>query len=204
MTSDVLVVPEVHAPEIRSRLHRMYDVVTSVMTVLVAVLGVLALIVALMTRLSAKQEYTVFGHPVMTVLSGSMSPAVRTGDLIWDKQIQSTAQASSLHVGQIISFRDPSNASMVLTHRIHAVNSTDGQVTGYVTKGDANNAPDAVAVPPSNVLGIYGGKIPRGGYVLNALHKPQVLGLLIASPLLWLLSGWLFAYGRRPEEVDQS
>ena len=204
MTTEALAVSEVHAPVLRSRLHKAYDVVTSFMTVVVAVVGVLALIVAVMTRLSAKQEYTIFGHPVMTVLSGSMTPAIRTGDLIWDKQIQSTAQASTLHVGQIISFRDPSAPSKVLTHRIHAVNQTAGQVTAYVTKGDANNAPDSVAVPPSNVIGIYEGKIPRGGYVLNALHQPQVLGLLIASPLLWLLSGWLIAYGRRPEEVDQS
>jgi signal peptidase len=184
----------------KSRLFRLYDVTTSVVTVVVAVVGVLALVVAVMTRLSAKQEYTVFGHPVMTVLSGSMSPAVKTGDLIYDKQIHSTAEADGLHVGQIISFRDPSAPTKVLTHRIHAVNRTGAQVTGYVTKGDANNAPDLVAVPPSNVIGVYEGKIPRGGYVLNALHKPQVLGLLVASPLLWLLSGWLIAYGRRPEE----
>jgi signal peptidase len=179
---------------------RAYDLTTSLITVVVAVVGVLALVVAVMTRLSAKQEYTMFGHPVMTVLSGSMSPAIRTGDLIYDKQIRSTAEASNLHVGQIITFRDPSAPSQVLTHRIHSVSSTNGKVTGYVTKGDANNAPDRVAVPPGNVIGIYEGKIPRGGYVLNALHKPQVLGLLIASPLLWLLSGWLIAYGRRPDE----
>ena len=203
MTSEALAMPEMQAPVDRSPLYRVYDAATSVMTVVVAVVGVLALVVAVMTRLSAKQEYTVFGHPVMTVLSGSMTPAIRTGDLIVDKQIHSTAQASGLHAGQIISFRDPSAPTKVLTHRIYAVNRTAGQVTGYVTKGDANNAPDAVAVAPGNVIGIYEGKVPRGGYVLNALHKPQVLGLLIASPLLWLLSGWLIAYGRRPEEVEK-
>ena len=197
MTTEVLTAPD------KSRLFRLYDVTTSAMTVVVAMIGVLALVVAVMTRLSAKQEYTIFGHPVMSVLSGSMSPGIKTGDLIYDKQIRSSAQASGLHVSQIISFRDPAAPSKVLTHRIHAVNRTNGQVTGYVTKGDANNAPDLTAVPPGNVIGIYEGRIPRGGYVLNALHKPQVLGLLIASPLLWLLSGWLIAYGRRPdEEVD--
>jgi signal peptidase len=204
MTTETLSLPETHLPAAKSRLHRLYDATTSVMTVIVAAVGVLALIVAVMTRISSKQEYTMFGHPVMSVLSGSMSPAIKTGDLIIDSQMHSTAEARGLHVGQVITFRDPSAPSKVITHRIHAIETEGGAVTGYVTKGDANNAPDRVAVPPSNVIGVFDHKIPRGGYVLNALHKPQVLGLLIASPLLWLLSGWLIAYGRRPEEVDRS
>ena len=184
-------------------IRRMYDAVTMTMTIAVAVVGVLSLIAAVVTRMSAKQEYTVFGHPVLTVLSGSMSPVIRTGDLIVDNPVTSTAAASKLHVGQIITFRDPT-AAKVLTHRIYAVQGASGHATAYVTKGDANNAPDAVAVPTANVIGVYDDKIPRGGYVLNSLHEPLVLGLLIASPLLWLLSGWLIAYARRPEEVDET
>lgn len=198
MTTETLVAREAVGAS-TSLPRRLYDGVTGLMTVIVAVVGVLALVIALVTRFSANQQYTVFGHPVMIVLSGSMTPLIRTGDLVIDQQVTAST-AASLHVGQIISFRDPADSSKVITHRIHAVNVVNGEVASYVTKGDANNAPDATPVPPKNLIGLFDHKIPRGGYVLNALHKPLVLGLLIASPLLWLLSGWLIAYGRKPEE----
>lgn len=35
--------------------------------------------------------------------------------------------------------------------------------------------------------------------MLNALHKPLAIMLLVAAPLLWLLSTWLFALAKEDE-----
>jgi signal peptidase len=168
--------------------------------VLLSMTAVLATVIAIATHLSRNGEYTAFGHPVMTVLSGSMTPVIRTGDLIIDNPV-TPAQASSLHPGQIISVRESPGSQRIISHRIVAVKVAHGTVS-YVTKGDANNAPDGTPRPASDVVGVFRFAVPRGGYVLAALHRPLVLGLLLASPLLLLLAGPLFQLARRMDAPD--
>jgi signal peptidase len=175
-------------------------VVSTIITVLVSIVAVLAIILAIATHFSRDGQYTAFGHPVMTVLSGSMTPVIRTGDLIVDNPVTAT-QASDLHVGQIISVRDAPGSQTIITHRIVAVKVVHGAVS-YVTKGDANNAPDTPLRPAPDVVGVFRFAIPRGGYVLSALHHPLVLGLLLASPFLWFLAGPLFQLARRMDEQN--
>jgi signal peptidase len=134
----------------------------------------------------------------MTVLSGSMTPVIRTGDLIVDNPV-TAAQARQLHAGQIISVRETPYSHSVITHRIIAVQVHAG-VVNYVTKGDANNAPDTVLRPSSDVIGVFRLAVPRGGYILAALHRPLVLGLLLASPVLWFLAAPLYRLARRMDE----
>lgn len=162
----------------------------------------LGVVVAAASHLSGTKQYTVFGHPVLTVLSGSMSPTIRTGDLIVDDQI-APGQAAFLKVGQIITFRSPTDASKFFTHRIFAVRHTRDDVT-FVTKGDANNAPDAVPVPASDVVGVFRDRVPFGGYVLNALHNTIVLVLLAASLLFWVASMQLFRLARARRRSEMS
>jgi signal peptidase len=170
-------------------------VLGSVVAVLAAMIAVLAITSAIATHFSRDGQYTAFGHPVMTVLSGSMTPVIRTGDLIVDNPV-TEAQARSLHAGQIISVREAPGSQVIITHRIVAVKVAHGTVS-YVTKGDANNAPDTTLRPASDVVGVFRLAIPRGGYVLAALHRPIVLGLLLASTVLWFLAGPLFRLARR-------
>ena len=51
---------------------------------LVSVLAALAMVIAIATHLSSRSQVTAFGHPLLTVLSGSMAPVIKTGDLIID------------------------------------------------------------------------------------------------------------------------
>lgn len=171
------------------------DVVTSVLSVVLAVVAPLAIVVAIATHFSPSGQYTVFGHPTLTVLSGSMTPTIRTGDLIIDNPV-TRAQASHLHIGQVITFHESAGSQGVITHRIVAVvTQPDGSVA-YRTKGDANNMVDTTPRPATAVVGVFRNRIPAGGYVLNALHRPLVLGLLLASPLLWFLAEPLRRWAR--------
>jgi signal peptidase len=156
------------------------------LTALTVLLLSLSITLSIASHRSPDGQYTVLGHPVMSVLSGSMTPAIRTGDLVIDEPV-SAAQAAHLHVGQIITFSSPTDRDVFFTHRIVGIHHS-GTSVSYVTKGDANNAPDAVAVPSASIVGLYSHKIPYGGYILNALHKPIVLALLVLSLLLGLLA----------------
>jgi len=163
--------------------------------VVLSVAAALAAVIAVATHLSRDGAYTAFGHPVMTVLSGSMTPVIRTGDLIVDNPV-TPEQARSLQPGQIISVREAPGSQKIITHRIVAVKVRHGTVS-YVTKGDANNGPDRTLRPAPDVVGVFRFAVPRGGYILAALHRPLVLGLLLAGVLLSLLAGPLFRLARR-------
>jgi signal peptidase len=174
----------------------MLGVANAVVCMIVAVVAALALVLAVGTHF-APRSLTVAGHPLLNVMSGSMAPTIRTGDLVVDRHVSAT-EAQHLAVGQIITFTPQAGVTATITHRIDRVVQTDGGV-GYVTKGDANNAADSDVVNAAQVVGVYDFKISRGAYVVSALRKPLTLGLLLAAPALWLLSGWFFALARRVE-----
>ena len=169
---------------------------TTTVTVLIALVAVLTITIAIGSRTSADGQRMVFGQPVMTIISGSMTPTIAVGDIVVDAPV-TAAQASHLHVGQIISFRAAPGSAEIVTHRM-AVRVQNGAVS-YITKGDANNSADSTPRPASDVIGLYRFAIPRGGYVLVAMHTPRVLIMLLASALLWIVAGLSFWIAARPE-----
>lgn len=204
MTLTTTAVPssphETVSPDAQTSAWRMYwGLLSTAITVLVVVIASVAVVIAVATHFATDGEYTVFGHPVMTVLSGSMTPAIKTGDLIVDNRV-GAKQATHLKVGQIASFYDSTTSKTVITHRVVGLTIVNGEVA-YTTKGDANQSADLVPRPASDVIGTFDYAIPRGGYVLTALHRPLVLGLLLASPVLWFIAGPLYAYARRLDQA---
>ncbi|MEA2827132.1 MAG: signal peptidase [Actinomycetota bacterium] len=192
--------PPVAGPAVRRGVWRtLSGIVSTVVGILLGGIALLAVVVAISSHFSPPGQLAIAGHPVMSVLSGSMAPVINTGDLVVDNKL-TPAQAAGLQPGQIISFHPTAGSPQIFTHRIVAVEVTPEGSVSYVTKGDANDSRDSDAIASTNIVGLYHSRIPAGGYVLAALHRPMVLGLLIASPLLWLLSGSLFAWAREEEE----
>ena len=183
--------------QVRSPRRWYLKALTTTVTILISLVAVLTIAIALGSRTSADGQRVVFGHPVMTIISGSMTPTIAVGDIVVDAPV-TAAQASQLHVGQIISFRAAPGSAEIITHRIVAVRVQDGAVS-YITKGDANNTADATPRPASDVIGLYDFSIPRGGYVLVAMHTPRVIVMLLASALLWIVAGVCFWIAARPE-----
>ncbi|MDA8331937.1 MAG: hypothetical protein M0027_12220 [Candidatus Dormibacteraeota bacterium] len=71
----------------------------------------------------------------------------------------------------------------------------------YRTKGDANPAPDALLVPATSVLGVYQGRVPLAGYVLNGLHQQVAFVILVMIPVVYIVVGetrrrWIAAGSR--------
>jgi signal peptidase len=178
-------------------------IVSTVTGVVFGGIALLAVVIAVSTHFAADGQLGVFGHPVMTVLSGSMAPSINTGDLVVGNRL-TPAQAASLSAGQVISFHPTASSPQVFTHRIVAVEVSPDGAVAYATKGDANDSQDGALIPSTNIVALYQSRIPYGGYILNALHQPMVLGLLLASPLLWLLSGALFKWARETDEPTSS
>lgn len=115
---------------------------------------------------------SIFGFKPFMVLSGSMESEIRKGDLIITKIVD----PEILKTDDVIAFRDA--AGTVTTHRIIDVVEKGG-VTYFVTKGDNNSSQDQNLVELSDVEGIYIGRIPGIGSLMESLSKPTTILILL-------------------------
>lgn len=92
------------------------------------------------------------------ILTGSMEPGIEPGDLVL---IDKTA-CGSLREGDIIQFK---RGDYAVVHRVVKITQAEDDQTAYITKGDANNAPDTEAVLADDVIGRYLFRIPKIGYI---------------------------------------
>src|SRR5207302_11162444 len=65
----------------------------------------------------------------------------------------------------IVTFRDPGEASTLITHRVRSVRIESGTVH-VATKGDANNSVERWSIPAGGSIGLVVAHVPRIGYAL--------------------------------------
>lgn len=165
-------------------MRRLLGILNVLMTAaLVGVIGVTAFL-AFSARLSRDRIPTLMGNKVLTVLSGSMEPAIRTGDAILVKPL---APDQTIREGEIITFRSSEQREMLITHRVVGVVAVNGEPRAYVTKGDANDTADLSTVGRDQVFGVYQGRILYLGYISNFLRKPAAILFLVILPGLVLI-----------------
>lgn len=83
------------------------------------------------------------GGTALTVLTGSMEPTIRPGDLV---AIRPTP-VEQLHVGDVITFQPRPGDPTLITHRIVRIQLGAATGTVVVTRGDANGADDPPIIP---------------------------------------------------------
>ena len=140
-----------------------------------AALGVLA---GLLLALTLPR---LFGMPVLVVLSGSMEPALGTGDVV----IESRISPLDAKVGDIVTFRNPERPDRLITHRVRSVRARPGDVS-FTTKGDANNTVETWQIPREGGIGRVEYRIPRLGYVVAWISGPAARLFLVIVPALLL------------------
>ena len=123
------------------------------------------------------------GYSPLIVLTDSMYPNIKRGDLI----ITKAADAKDVKVGDVISFFDPDGSgTSVLTHRVVELVEEDGKLF-FRTKGDANNSEDPSLAPAENLIGLYQSKINGAGNVAMFLQSTPGLIVCIGVPLVLLV-----------------
>lgn len=134
----------------------------------------------------------------MIVLTDSMYPQIKSGDLIFCR----TVDADKVEVGDVISFFDPSgNGSSVVTHEVIEIIG-DGSTVSFRTKGINNNTEDKVAVPSANLVGKYTGfRLPGAGRVALFMQTTYGLILCVLVPVLLFVGGDMLS--RRKGEKAQ-
>jgi signal peptidase len=142
----------------------------------------------------------VMGGRSFTVMSGSMTPTILTGDVVLDERIHPL----DARIGDIITFQDPQRARL-LTHRLRSVRRV-GDKLQMVTKGDANNATEQWAIPVRGELGRVRYRVPMVGRLLWRTKTPQARIFMVALPAAVLgvleLAGIWRPRRRRRHEPD--
>lgn len=121
-----------------------------------------------------------FGGTSMVVRSGSMTPAIRTGDVVVVEPIAPT----EAEIGDIVTFRDPDGSGRLLVHRVRAI-SRHGTTVEVITQGDANTSQENWRVDADGRIGIVAYRVPLLGFAVGWINSDLGrIGLLIVPGLL--------------------
>jgi signal peptidase len=106
------------------------------------------------------------------VMSGSMEPLIRTGDIIAAQKVTAAEiEAGAVKKGQVLLAENPLKPGSLITHRVIIIRP-DGRFT---TKGDANAALDPVPTPAANIQGIERYRVPYLGIPMAAAKNGNYL-----------------------------
>jgi signal peptidase I len=120
------------------------------------------------------------GWHVTTVVSDSMAPGLRTGDVV----AAMPTDADAVEPGRVLLVEDPDHDDRLRLHRLERIEQ-DG---GLRLRGDANPTSDRTPVAPDAVLGIGILRFPGVGlpsvWVREQSWTPLVLTALVAALLV--------------------
>jgi signal peptidase len=129
----------------------------------------------------------VAGYRPAAVYSGSMVPKMPVGSLVFER----TVPASTVKVGDVITFNDPYVPGKLVTHRIIRIANTD-HGRAYWTKGDANPSRDPWTIALPDKVGKASFSVPYAGYLLVYAKTREVRTGLIILASIALLGGLLW------------
>jgi signal peptidase len=153
-------------------------------------------LLGLVVLLLAGTAPSMLGYESFVVYSGSMEPAIMTGDIA----VVGPVKAGELKVGDVITFRTPANPDVVITHRLVQLETDPAGHLMFQTKGDANDIVDQVQVEQGALLGRVVYSLPRLGYMVDFSKRTEGKGLFIALPGILLAGDYLRERLRRREK----
>jgi signal peptidase len=140
------------------------------------------------------------GDEAFVVLSGSMRPGMPVGSVV----VTGPVPAERIRRGDVITFHPPGRADIVVTHRVIAIEQPAGDPQArFITRGDANPAPDPWAIPALGTAQRLVFHLPSLGYVLAAIQTRPGKAALMLGPALMLAGGVLIEIWRgHPRERE--
>lgn len=170
-------------------------VVGTILCILLVPIILMNIVLITRTYLNPEELPGIFGVKPAIVLSGSMEPAIHTGDLIFIHE----TEPSVLRKGDVICYLTSGKA---VTHRIMDITAGEDGLPRYVTQGDANNTADRLAVTAGQIEGIWkGGRIGGLGNVILFIQTPVGMILFIFCPLLLFIL-WDIGHRRRLDKEE--
>ena len=169
---------------------RAVKIVLNILLWLFVALAALMVVLSLASQKSDSGLPQMFGRSPISILSDSMKPEFKKGDLIIGKNLSSDEQGK-LKINDIITFYTDLDGdgrkNELNTHRIIDIFEENGYVF-YTTKGDnpdINKEADKIPVAQYEVLALYNGtRLPFVGSAMDYLKTPNGFLICIVIPLI--------------------
>ena len=164
-------------------IHRILTVIGTILCIILVPILIINCIL-IVKSFTSEEVPNVAGTLPLIVLTDSMYPVIKSGDLI----ICHTAEPEEIQVGDVIAFFDPAgNGTTIVTHRVLEVTEQAGQ-TAWRTKGDNNNTEDRLPVPADKLVAVYEDtRIPGAGNVALFMQTTPGLIICVVCPILLLV-----------------
>lgn len=157
----------------KTALQKVRDVMVSIFTIIVIIACWYAIIVKMILKVDVPM---VGGYSALIVLSGSMEPTIKTGEVIV------IHAQKDYKIKDILTYRE---GGILVTHRI-----VDETETTYTTRGDANNTDDP-PIKKTQAIGKTIFHIPYLGKAILFVQSPiglaSVLAVLIGLKVMYSL-----------------
>ena len=173
----------VSAAEETSTLHKTLTVIGTILCIIL--LPILIINITLIVKSYTNKDAVpdVGGWFPLIVLTDSMYPEIKSGDLIINK----TVDPEAVQVGDVISFFDPAgNGTTIVTHRVVEVVDENGAKM-FRTRGDNNNTDDRLLVGAQDIVGTYQNRIPGAGNVALFMQTTTGLIVCVVMPILLIV-----------------
>jgi len=138
----------------------------------------------------------VMGAVPLTVLTGSMVPTHRPGDIV----IVQPIPAEELAIGDVVTFQPVSGDPRLTTHRIVNIEKDNDTVATVTTRGDANNVDDA-PILPEQIQGRVIYAVPKVGYLTQPRNAILAGGILLGGGLIAYTANEIIT-GRKSNKQD--
>ncbi len=163
--------------------HKIFSVIGVVLCVILIPILIINITLIIKSNTNKGEVPSVGGYFPMIVLTDSMYPDIKSGDLI----ICHTIDAGNVKEQDVISFFDPAgNGSSVVTHRVIEIVNEDGKLF-FKTKGDNNNTEDKDLVPAEKLVGIYKTRIAGAGNIAMFMQTTTGLIVCVILPMILLV-----------------
>jgi len=123
-------------------------------------------------------------YDVVIVRSGSMEPTIGTGAIAFFKP-EAEYKAQDILVFQVKD--DPEESKYAVLHRAVEVTEDENGQPAFITKGDANEAKDAVQTPQERIRGKVFFHVPVVGFIITWMQSTTGKVLLIVVPVVLIV-----------------
>lgn len=164
--------------------HKAFTVLGTVLCIILLPILVINLTLIVKSYVNKEEVPSIGGYLPMIVLTDSMYPEIKSGDLI----ICKTADADTVKENDVIAFFDPAgNGTSVVTHRVIEIVDENGEFF-FRTKGDNNNTEDKELVPAENLVGMYQTRIAGAGNIAMFMQSTAGLIICVVLPIVLLIA----------------
>lgn len=161
---------------------KIIDIIGKIILILIIVFLLFFII-----RATVFKKFDIFGYRFYIIMSGSMEPEIKTGDMIITKE------CNNYEIGDVIAFK---NTGLVTAHRIVEKLSEDGEEL-FRTKGDNNNTVDRELVRKEQIRGKTINTIPKVGTAVLYLKTHWIILVLLIGVIIIIYLVKILLFNRK-------